>query len=156
MTVHLAVRAGREQVHTLLGGLAPGEQASVGPTTDRWCGVVLPPAADAGATASAVSEALGVPVLRVLADGDALDLHLYVYGEEIVAHGAAQGAMPAPGVVERLIDATDARALPDDLTRALTGRYPGPAGRYAAVVRLLGLPGYLVAYLDGDHGGDAG
>ncbi|MFL6137617.1 MAG: hypothetical protein ACJ74O_07445 [Frankiaceae bacterium] len=156
---HLAVRTSHERVVAVLAagvtGCPPGAQAQVGPTEDRWCGVIPSGGADAAALAATLSDGLGAPVLWVRVDA-ALDVRLYVFGEEIVAYrspdvpGPAAG-LAAVGVVERLIDATDARALPGDLARVLVADYPDPGDRYHHFVTVLGLPGYLVG-----AGGEAG
>jgi hypothetical protein len=155
---HLAVRAAHDRVAAALAegvaGCPSGAAAHVGPTEDRWCGLVPPGAADADALAAALSDRLGVPVLWARVDAAALDVRLYVYGEEIVAYRSPETANPAAGLaaagaVERLIDATAARALPGDLARVLVAEYPAPAARYADLVTVLGLPDYLVGAGEG-------
>jgi hypothetical protein len=147
MTEHLAVRADRDRVETALRQLGERPDASVvGPTDDRWCGVA-PPGERCAGLAAALSTALGVPVLQV-AVADELGVRLYVWGQELVTYASSDAAGPADalrwaGAVERLIDATDARALPEDVSRVLVGAYDDPRARYAELAPALGLPGYL-------------
>lgn len=163
---HLAVRTSHERVVAAVAagvaGLPPGGGAHVGPTDDRWCGVVPyagpAPGADvrAGVVAAVLSDNLGVPVLWARVGPGGLDVRLFVFGAEIVSYrspevpGPAAG-LAAVGVVERLIDATDAPALPGDLARVLVADYPDPQERYRHLVEVLGLPGYLVGAGAGDE-----
>jgi hypothetical protein len=144
---HLAVRADGDRVGAALRDVGAPAGCSVGPTDDRWCGVAL--ATGDGATlAAGLGTALGVPVVRATV-ADELELRLVVWGEELVAYSSAEAGGPADalrwaGAAERLIDATDAPALPADVARVLSGRYPDARSRYADLVAALGLPAYLL------------
>jgi hypothetical protein len=148
---HLAVRAPRERVQQALAACG-ATQTYVGPTEDRWCGVVPGPATDLPALAAALSEALGAPVLFAGVGPNELELRLYVYAEEIVRYRSGDdpeaGAVAATGV-ERLIDATSASALPAEVSRILGEDGPEPSTRYGELAAVLGLPGYLVGAGDG-------
>lgn len=139
---HLAVRAPAERVVASCSALAI--DGHVGPTEDRWCGVVVPGDGEAVADAApALSLALGVPVLLVASSGTALAVSLFVYGEAVVDYRSDDAATAAGAAVERLIDATDARALPEAVAAALHAAGLDPAERYRELAGLLGVPGYL-------------
>lgn len=137
---HLAVRADHDRVAKALPQLGIGGAA--GETADRWCLVALPAGADQDGAAAGLAVALDTTVLRVSVADQTLDLSLYVYGELSAAYRSGDPAALAglAATVERLIDATDARALPETVSAVLTGRYADPAARYAALAEALGVP----------------